>query len=444
MKKVILENISKMPTSINRVLMNLNLFPSLIYGYNYSNYYKLIKKERSYNNEADLLRLINFSIDNVPYYNKYKKVSDINDFQEQFEFIDKDIVSKYFEEFKSRTISHKDYEVVTTGGTGGNPLKLLVPKNRYIIELGIMHKMWSTVGYRHHVRAVIRNQRLLDNVDYIINPITKEVIFDGFRLNNNYFQKIYDIIKLFNIQYIHAYPSTAYEFSRFIYDNKLDISFVKAFLSGSENVYKYQKEFITKKLGLLFYNWYGHSEKLVLGGYCSHSDNYHIEPRYGYFELIDKEGNPINTPGEVGEIVGTTLNNYGMPLIRYKTDDFAEYVGNYCEKCGRRVTLIKNIEGRRSGNKIYGADGSTVTATALNFHDDLYMALAGLQYVQKEKGILDVLVIKNDNFETNHDLRLKAYFKSKFSHGTIINIKYVDRLLKKPNGKFVELISEVK
>ncbi|WP_047246852.1 phenylacetate--CoA ligase family protein [Maribacter thermophilus] len=444
MKKFILNNISRLPIFINKLLLKLNRSPSLIYGQEYANFFKSLQEEEEYDNEKDLINLINRSIDDVPYYSKYQKISTIKDFESQFDFIDKDVVSRNFDILKSKTMNEDDYEIVTTGGTGGNPLKLLVPRNRYIVELSVMHDMWSRVEFRHHTRAVIRNRKLEESQEYIINPITKEVIFDGFRLNSNYFQKIYDIIKFFNIQYIHAYPSTAYEFSRFIYDNKLDISFVKAFLSGSENVYKYQKEFITKKLGVLFYNWYGHSEKLVLGGYCSYSDNYHIEPRYGYFELIDREGNPINTPGRVGEIVGTTLNNYGMPLIRYKTDDYAEYVGNYCEKCGRRVTLIKNIEGRRNGNKIYGADGSTVTTTALNFHDDLYMALAGLQYIQNEKGVLDVLIIKNNYFTENHEKRLKDHFKSKFSLGTRVNIKYVDKLIKKPNGKFVELLSTVK
>lgn len=443
MKKILLNNISRLPLFTNKLLLKLNKYPNIIYGKEYEKFFKLLKEEKNYNNEADLVELINFSIDNVPFYEKYNKISNIEDFESQFKFIDKDIVSQNFGKFKSKKMNENDYEIVTTGGTGGNPLKLLVSKKRYIVELAVMHNMWSRVGFNHDIRAVIRNLKLEDDQDYIINPITKEVIFDGFRLNDLYFQKVYEIIKKFNISYIHAYPSAAYEFSKFIHRKNLDISFIKAFLCGSENIYKYQKDFIINQLGIKFYNWYGHSEKLVLGGYCTDEDTYHIEPRYGYFELINKEGKQIKTPGEIGEIVGTTINNYGMPLIRYKTDDFAEYVGDYCDKCKRHVTVIKNIQGRWSGNSIYGADGSLVTSTALNFHDDLYLALAGLQYVQKEKGVLDVLVIKNNSFTNDHLTRLEKHYRSKFSTDTIINIKFVDKLIKKPNGKFVELISEI-
>ena len=443
MKKTILNNITKLPTFINKIFLVLNRFPSIIYGKDYTKLTKVLLEETMYNNENDLIKLVNYSIDNVPYYKKYKKIFDIKGFESQFDFIDKDIVSHNFDNLKSRAINESDYDFVSTGGTSGKPLKLLVHKNRFIIELAVMHSMWSRVGFMNHTRAVIRNKRLDSNQDYIINPITKEIIFDGFRLNDFYFKKIYEIIKKFNIEYIHAYPSTAYEFSKFINKKKLNVSFVKAFLSGSENVHKYQKEFIESKLGVRFYSWFGHSEKLILGGYCRDSEVYHIEPRYGYFELVDENGHVIKTPGEIGEIVGTTINNYGMPLIRYKTGDFAEYVGDYCNKCQRRTTLIKNIKGRWNGNKIYGADGSIITSTALNFHDDLYSVIEGLQYIQKQKGFLDVLIIKNTNFTEKDHQKLKFHYKSKFSSETVINIKFVDKLIRKPNGKFVELISSV-
>jgi len=443
MKSYILEKVGKLPLPVNNLLMGLNAFPRLIYGNKYSSLFHLGRKEGEYNNDSDLISMVNYCIENVPFYRNYRKISTRQEFEEQFTFIDKDTVSNNFEQFISISSDLSNYEIVTTGGTSGNPLKLYVPKDRYIVELSTMHRMWSRVGFNHHVRGVIRNKRLAPDVDYIINPITKEVIFDGFRLNSEYYRVIYNVLKKMGIAFIHAYPSNAYEFSRFLYDNKLDVSFINSFLSGSENIYSYQKEFIRDKLGIDFYNWYGHSEKLVLGGYCEHSDVYHIEPRYGYFELINQDGKPIETVGETGEIVGTTLNNWGMPLIRYKTDDYAEYVGDFCTSCGRRLPLIKNIKGRWSGSVIYGADGTTTTTTALNFHDDLYLYISGIQYVQREKGKLEILVMKGMGFKDEHDRRLYQYYKSKFSENTIIEIKYVNQLIKKPNGKFVELISEV-
>jgi phenylacetate-CoA ligase len=40
-------------------------------------------------------------------------------------------------------IDHKNYDHGTTGGTSGKPLKLIVPKNRYVVEMATMHTLWK-------------------------------------------------------------------------------------------------------------------------------------------------------------------------------------------------------------------------------------------------------------------------------------------------------------
>jgi phenylacetate-CoA ligase len=62
-------------------------------------------------------------------------------------------------------------------------------------------------------------------------------------------------------------------------------------------------------------------------------------------------------PGEVGDILVTTLTNTAMPLIRYRIGDAAMMSPDECS-CGRRGEVLKSIEGRnddflktRSGRK---------------------------------------------------------------------------------------------
>ncbi len=173
------------------------------------------------------------------------------------------------------------------------------------------------------------------------------------------------------------------------------------------------------------------------------TNDYHVEPTYGYFELIDEAGNPVTKIGQVGEIVGTSFHNLGMPLIRYRTGDFAEYVSNYCPACNRHVPIIRNIKGRWSGDKIYNLDGTFITTTALNLHSDLHTVINGLQYIQETKGHLDVLIIKSNEFKPQHEMALYDHLRTKLKADTVVNIQYVDRLRRMPNGKFVHLISSV-
>ncbi|MBP7608580.1 MAG: phenylacetate--CoA ligase family protein [Steroidobacteraceae bacterium] len=393
-----------------------------------------------------MLTFVNIALRNIPYFrDRYGnlQLQELSDFERTIEFIDRDVVREHFDALRNPRIKYSHCDVSTTAGTSGKPLRILVPKIRYIVELATMHEIWAEAGYDLNARAVIRNHRLDDGESYRINPITREIIFDGFRLTDDYFELIYETIRKHGVGFIHCYPSVAYEFGRYIQRRALDPSFIRAFLSGSENVFEYQVDLIERQLGIRFFNWYGHSEKIVLGGYCSNTRLYHMEPTYGYFELVDAQGNVVRNVGGWGEIVGTALHNTAMPLLRYRTGDWAENAGNVCPGCGRSVPLIRNIHGRWSGERIFKADGTFVTATALNLHSDLYSVINGLQYVQERRGELRVLVVKGPGYNRGHEEQLYAHYRSCLGPGNSVSVEYVERMRKSGAGKFVLVFSAV-
>jgi phenylacetate-CoA ligase len=435
--------LEKLPAWFNILLGKLNFSASLLYGKQYKAFKQKLASD-DFDPSALLLNSVQKAIKEVPFYKekyKDKQINSIADFQEIIQPIDKELIMSCPDDFLSSEKEKYGYDIGTTGGTSGKPLTLYAPKNRYVFELATIHHIWSRVGFNHHFRAVIRNHKL--EKDFVVNPITKEVIFDGFKLDEKYFMKIYKTLKKYNIQYIHCYPSVAYEFSNFLLASKLDVSFLKSFFCGSENIFSHQRELIENKLGVRMMTWFGHSEKLVLTGECETSTNYHIEKGYGYFELLSEEGNVITKPGELGEIVGTSFYNPVMPLLRYRTGDFAELVSDSCDDCGRHQTIIKNVQGRWSGEKIYNLDGSYVTTTALNLHNDLYQKINGLQYVHKNKGELTICVIKGSNFTDSDHQDLIEHFKSKLKIDMKISVEFVEKLRKHANGKFSLLIKQL-
>jgi len=394
------------------------IYPELL-GYMFINYRSkhILRHYSSYDATADLLVIVNNAIENIPYYRRQCKtrVKALCEFESNIHFIDKEIIMGQWDDFVIPGLKKKDIVIGTTGGTSGKSLKLMLPKDRYVFELSTMYSMWKNVGWTGQIRAVIRNDHLKSDQTFRVNFLKKEIIFDGFKTTPDYYFEIYRILRKFNVGYIHAYPSSAYQFAAFLEREKLDVSFIKAFLCGSEALLPEQKELIKKRLGINLYHWYGHSEKLVLGGYCANSDLIHIEPTYGYFELIDVDGKVITEIGKRGEIVGTTLHNPYMPLIRYRTGDYAEYAGDYCEACKRHLPLIKNINGRWDINRIFLNDGTYVSITALNLHDELYSFIEGLQYVQKEKGKLEILIIRGQGYNDLIEKRFTEHFAVSFN-----------------------------
>jgi phenylacetate-CoA ligase len=446
-KHWLVNHITRLPIKINRSLLVLNHNPNWVFGSKYARYRDVLRKNyHSYDNVPLLLDSVNRAIAEIDYYRECyggKRVGSLAEFEEVIDFIGKDDILANYKQFINRNVDLKDYETGTTGGTSGKPLMFITPRERYVVEMATMHSLWERAGYQFSTRAVIRNHRLEDSRSFLINPLTREVVFDGFRLTDEYFSFVYNTIRRFRIKFIHCYPSTAYEFVTFMQRSGLDTSFIAAFLSGSENIFDYQRDLIQDQMGIRFYNWYGHSEKLVLAGYCMGTNHYHVEPTYGYFELVDEDGRVVRKPGGFGEIVGTSFHNRGMPFIRYRTGDFAELVDDHCHACGRQLPVIKNIQGRWSGNRIYNADGTFVTTTALNLHSNLYQVINGIQYLQERKGELTVLVVKSSDYTPDHEASLYRHFKNKLRPDTTVIVRYVDQLLRKPNGKFVHILSSV-
>lgn len=447
MKATILKTIHKLPNSIGSVLAACNTKPESVFGKAYQQYKNdLAGEQKDAEGKRRLLDLVNKSLTDVPYYRGLygsKPVRDLDDFRNRIGFTDKQTVMDHHGRMRSDHFNPDQYDLVTTGGTSGKPLQLYVPKTRYVTEWATIHHAWARVGYHFDLRAVLRNHKLPAGRTCQINPITKEIRFDNFRLNDDYMFRIYKSLKKYRVSFFHAYPSAAYHFATFCYRNQLDLSFIRAFLSSSENIYPHQLAFIREKTHSRLFGFYGHSEKLIFGAFCEQTDYFHIEPTYGFFELIDPEGNVVTTPGASGEMTGTTFNNYGMPLIRYKTGDYAEYIGPECPVCSRKGAILKKITGRWEGDKIYNRDGTYATSTALNLHNELYTVINGLQYYQKVKGRLEVLIIKGEGFADSHEQRLLQDLKYKLAKDTLIEIRYVQELVYNKNGKFLLLKSDV-
>ncbi|HSN26809.1 MAG TPA: hypothetical protein VLT45_11000 [Kofleriaceae bacterium] len=444
-KRFVLEHATELPVSVASALAALNRDPMRVYGRAYAAYRaRLAATESHHDNTADTLRIVNHALARVPYYrDRYGSVEvhSLDEMRARIGFVDRDEVGKHAGDFIDPQIERAEYDECTTGGTSGRPLAFLAPKRRYVVEHATMHALWARAGYRFDMRAVIRNHRLAGQ-PYVVNPITREVIFDGFALDSPSLSRALDIILRRELRFIHCYPSTAYELAR-VMERRGITGRGLTFLSGSENIYPHQRALIEDTLGARFYNWYGHSEKLVLAGYCAATSAYHVEPTYGFFELVDDRGEAVTAPGATGEIVGTTLHNPGMPLIRYRTGDLATYVGDHCDACGRLLPVFRDVRGRWNGDRIYRADGGFVTTTALNLHDELNRAIQGLQYVQERAGELVVLVIKGPSFTATHGERLQRHFVDKLSPADRVEIRFVDQLRRLPNGKFSHLMSSV-
>lgn len=86
---------------------------------------------------------------------------------------------------------------------------------------------------------------------------------------------------------------------------------------------------------------------------CEYHDGLHIAENHILVETVDIHTGEILQPGEVGELVFTTLRKHARPLIRFKTGDIG-YIDNTPCKCGRTHGRI-HINGRKDDMFIVSA-----------------------------------------------------------------------------------------
>ncbi|MCL2082007.1 MAG: phenylacetate--CoA ligase [Oscillospiraceae bacterium] len=116
---------------------------------------------------------------------------------------------------------------------------------------------------------------------------------------------------------------------------------------GSERWGEKMRDRIARELGVELYDIYGLTEIYGPGISinCQKQDAMHIWDDYMYFEIIDTKTGKLLPQGEIGELVITTLEKEGAPLIRYRTHDLTRIIPGKCE-CGRDHPRIASIIGR--------------------------------------------------------------------------------------------------
>ena len=125
-------------------------------------------------------------------------------------------------------------------------------------------------------------------------------------------------------------------------DNKL-----KAGIFGAEPWTEEMRRSIEKSLGIKAYDIYGLTEISGPGVAfeCEAQSGMHINEDHFYVEVIDPDTGEVLPEGSRGELVFTSLDKEGFPLLRYRTRDICVLSREACP-CGRTHVKMSKPLGR--------------------------------------------------------------------------------------------------
>lgn len=358
-----------------------------------------------------LSKVLSYSNNHCEYYSNLsiKAQNDI----EQYPLLSKDLIKKNYNALISDEAKYIDYGVGYTGGSTGEPLKLLLC-NRF--DGFFQEKLWRQWGYVDGDIILAMDGTKFTEDDECKGIVGKKIsetqlpyggwCLSSIYLTNKNITKYIDFINVVKPDFIRGYPSFIYSIAQYILVNNITLDCtIKGVELTSESSYPYQHDVISKAFNCSVFLQYGHTEAIVFGYTFDSSMRYRVDPLYGYVEILDNDGRPVAV-GEVGEIVVTTLYNYVMPFIRYRTGDFAEYGG--CDATG---IILNRIMGRTQ-DYIIDRAGNKKLLTALIFaqHIKAFSNITKWQIEQFDPGKIILHIVPSKNYSDTDEEEIVNLF----------------------------------
>jgi phenylacetate-CoA ligase len=401
--------------------------------------------------EAEIGKTLAYATRHVPAYRPYQAfVQRLKPMEalKAFPLICKETVQDNFASYLSDEIDTIPFYKTTTGGSSGRQLTVYLEDDSQSVETAFMHRQWARVGYAPSERkATFRGVRFFSAQHEALwqeNPIYNECQFSVFHMSEDRLHSYVDKIFRYRPTFLHGYPSAIDTLAEYVNRHGLthSLGFLRAVLLGSEGATLLQRDRIESAFNARVFSWYGHSERLVLAGECEHSTSYHQIPDYGFAELVSESGDVLLEDGSRGELVGTSMHNRVMPLIRYRTEDLATLRTLPCE-CGRAWMRFSDVEGRWKQEALISRRNAAITLAAINMHGSLFDHVVRFQYVQDTPGECTIRLVPTRNFtDADADLIIQKHHE-KVRDELHFRIQRVEEIPLTLRGKLKRLVQNI-
>lgn len=262
-----------------------------------------------------------------------------------------------------------------TSGTGGVPLEFYLDKASNILEFVYYWRFWGWFGYRLgapfaelSAEYFLRRRRLIASVHDYQRPFGR-LLFNALRLSPQSAPLMAELLRRHRIRYLKGLPSNVFLLTLFCREQDVALPRLRAVFTQGEALLPMHRRVIEEAFSAPVFESYGQMERVAAISQCPRGA-YHVHADYGLVEFVENEASRgvACAPDEyAAEIVGTSLYNLAMPLVRYATGDLAILKREPARcPCGRGFPMVRAVIGR-STDAVLTPDGRAVTAVYTAF-----------------------------------------------------------------------------
>jgi phenylacetate-CoA ligase len=398
---------------------------------------------------AKIQQLVRYAYEHVPYYRELYQRHDIHpedikslkDFQ-ALPFLAKEDVNNHLDALVSPEFRGW-LQPESTGGSTGQPMRFFVEDSFWWwnAALEFRGRRWHGVREGDKMAWVWGAQRDMPGWSWqsrLKARIMQQRYLNAFGLTEAKMQAFAEMLVRWQPTMFRAYPSALSLFAQFIKERGITGIRPRLIETTAEKVTGPQRELLEGVFHCPVADCYSARELATVAYQCEMGGLHVCETRY--LEIV--ANGQVVPPGQLGEVIVTSLHQFAMPFIRYKNGDMAIYEVGDCP-CGRGLPALREIVGR-THDFLVTADGQFVHGEFFAYIFRVKSEVAGYQVYQPDRKHLEVrLMCKQDVDPTWLD-NVRAEIQARFGEAVQISLQVVDQIELTPAGKHRYVISEVK
>jgi phenylacetate-CoA ligase len=326
----------------------------------------------------------------------------------------------------------------STSGTTGTPLQMFRSYASISAEQAAIDWAYFAKGYnpRKLRVAVLRGENIKAPSDrtppfWRWDASGKRLVLSSNHLSADTIEHYYQILAEFAPDCLFAYPSVLESLCQLLlrHEKCLRIPLV---VCSSEMLTDSTRPLAQQVLHAELIDYYGQAERVTFA-YSFEQGAYYFLPGYAWTELVPVQQ---ELDGVVYEIVGTSLWNLAMPLVRYRTGDCIKLPASIGESALEAIcfglTPFEKILGR-SGDVLIAPDGTVLTGIDHIPRDVDHVVR--MQVIQEQPDYVRILVIPDEGFTESDRQQILANARLKIPESMEISVELVESLERTAQAK---------
>lgn len=337
-------------------------------------------------------------------------------------------------EYNKKIHDGKVHKIFLTGGSTGEPLKLLYSRRRAVLRTASILYYNKLAGYNIGDRYLFIRSKPKSKLFQVLR---NEILFVPNDFSKKRIEELSHTLVDKRVKAIIGYPSVIYEIALFLSDRPEISEKIKitTFISGAEPLDKHVQDLIKSVLKCNIIDRYSNEENGMIAQQQVYGGDLIVDRFNLYVEVVDPVTFKPVKAGEMGKVLVTDIYSDLAPMIRYDTGDFAvvsEYRDGelYSLKTinGRIIDQFVSTKGVKFSPLILGPH-IRIPLTELNFQ-------VQFQFIQKSHNEFTLLLkAENDSISTEKLFKVTSGLKKVIGEDSIIDLEFVKDIPALKSGK---------